>query len=181
MPRTTVASIYSSLPVPSQDYKDRRHVLAIGGGNLKVQQIILQDKFLPSGNVEPLLIVGSHSGFIVLELPAIFLRSVDPLNNTGNDRVTALGSHQILVSKIPEILVLLYYLGVPDNHLLIYTFALFNHVNVGRLIPGSTTVPVYRDKGTPPKKGGGSSFTVTKLPSSLEPKGQRPLSLPHSP
>ena len=22
--------------------------------------------------------------------------------------------------------------------------------------------PVYRDKGTPPKKGGGSSFTVTK-------------------
>ena len=41
--------------------------------------------------------------------------------------------------------------------------------------------PVYRDKGTPPKKGGGSSFTVTKLLSSLEPKGQRPLSLPHSP
>ena len=41
--------------------------------------------------------------------------------------------------------------------------------------------PVYRDKGTPPKKGGGSNFTVTKLPSSLEPKGQRPLSLPHSP
>ena len=40
---------------------------------------------------------------------------------------------------------------------------------------------VYRDKGTPPKKGGGSSYTVTKLPSSLEPKGQRPLSLPHSP
>ena len=27
--------------------------------------------------------------------------------------------------------------------------------------------PLYRDKGTPPKKGGGSSFTVTKLPSSL--------------
>ena len=41
--------------------------------------------------------------------------------------------------------------------------------------------PVYRDKGTPSKKGGGSSFTVTKLPSSLELKGQRPLSLPHSP
>ena len=32
-----------------------------------------------------------------------------------------------------------------------------------------------------PKREGGSSFTVTKLPSSLEPKGQRPLSLPHSP
>ena len=42
-------------------------------------------------------------------------------------------------------------------------------------------LPVYRDKGTPPKKGAGSSFTVTKLPSSLEPKGQKPLSLPHSP
>ena len=41
--------------------------------------------------------------------------------------------------------------------------------------------PVYHDKGSQPKKGGGSSFTVTKLPSSLEPKGQRPLSLPHSP
>ena len=41
--------------------------------------------------------------------------------------------------------------------------------------------PVYRDKGTPSKKGGGSSFTVTKLPSSLEPKGQKCLSLPHSP
>ena len=25
--------------------------------------------------------------------------------------------------------------------------------------------PVYRDKSTPPKKGGESSFTVTKLPS----------------
>ena len=44
-----------------------------------------------------------------------------------------------------------------------------------------SSTPVYRDKGTPAKKGGGSSFTVTKLPSSLEPKGQRPLSLPHSP
>ena len=44
-----------------------------------------------------------------------------------------------------------------------------------------TTLPVYHDKGTPPKKGGRSSFTVTKLPSSLEPKGQRPLSLSHSP
>ena len=42
-------------------------------------------------------------------------------------------------------------------------------------------MPVYHDKGTPPKKGGGSSYTVTKLPSPLEPKGQRPLSLPHSP
>ena len=41
--------------------------------------------------------------------------------------------------------------------------------------------PVYHDKGTPPEKGGGSSYTVTKLPSSLEPKGQRPLSLPHFP
>ena len=40
---------------------------------------------------------------------------------------------------------------------------------------------VYRDKGTPPKKEGGSSFTVTKLPLSLEPMGQRPLSLPHFP
>ena len=53
--------------------------------------------------------------------------------------------------------------------------------------PGPDTRPdqasprVYRDKGTPPKKGGGSSFTVTKLPSFLEPKGQRPLSLPHFP
>ena len=41
--------------------------------------------------------------------------------------------------------------------------------------------PVYHNKGSPPKKGGGSSFTVTKLPLSLEPKGQRPLSLPHFP
>ena len=30
---------------------------------------------------------------------------------------------------------------------------------------------MYHDKGTPPKKGGGSSFTVTKLASSIEPKG----------
>ena len=47
--------------------------------------------------------------------------------------------------------------------------------------PENQRPPVYHDKGTPPKKGGGPSFTVTKLPSSLEPKGQRPLSLPHSP
>ena len=31
------------------------------------------------------------------------------------------------------------------------------------------TKPVYRNKGTPPKKGGGSSFTVKKLPLSLKP------------
>ena len=31
--------------------------------------------------------------------------------------------------------------------------------------------PVYCEKGTPPNKGGGSSFIVTKLPSFLEPKG----------
>ena len=36
-------------------------------------------------------------------------------------------------------------------------------------------------QGTPPKKGGGSSFTVTKLPHCLEPKGERPLPLLHSP
>ena len=39
------------------------------------------------------------------------------------------------------------------------------------------SLPVYCDEGTSPKKGGGSSFTVT-LPSSLEPKGQRPLTSP---
>ena len=54
-------------------------------------------------------------------------------------------------------------------------------VKLRRLATSYLGPPVYRDKGTSPKKGGGSSFTVTKLPSSLEPKGQRPLSLPHSP
>ena len=56
------------------------------------------------------------------------------------------------------------------------------HLMYGKNVPDYwQIVPVYCDKGTPPKKGGGSSFTVTKLPSSLEPKGERPLSLPHSP
>ena len=36
---------------------------------------------------------------------------------------------------------------------------------------GVPTLQVYREKGTLPKKGGGLSFTVTKLPSSLKPKG----------
>ena len=45
----------------------------------------------------------------------------------------------------------------------------------------SHLLPVYRGKGTPPKKGGGSSYTVTKLPSSLDPKGHRLLSLPPLP
>ena len=48
-------------------------------------------------------------------------------------------------------------------------------------VMNATVRPVYRDKGTPPKKGRGSSFSVTKLPHSLDPKGQRPLLLPHSP
>ena len=71
----------------------------------------------------------------------IILRPVDPFDNLGNDGVTALGSYPILVSKIPEVLVLLHDLGVPDNHLLIHMFTLFNHVNVGRLSPGCTTIP----------------------------------------
>ena len=49
--------------------------------------------------------------------------------------------YPILVSKIPEIPVLLHDLGIPDNHLLIDAFALFNHMDVGHLSPGCTTVP----------------------------------------
>ena len=62
MPHTMVEAIYSSLSVHSWDDKDRCRVLAISGGDLEVQQIILQDKFLLSGNVEPFLVVGGHSG-----------------------------------------------------------------------------------------------------------------------
>ena len=61
MPRTTVATVYSGLPIRSGNEKYWRHVLAIGGGDLKVQQIILQGKFLLLGNLEVLLIVGGHS------------------------------------------------------------------------------------------------------------------------
>ena len=61
MPRTMVATIYSGLPIHNQNDKDRRCVLAIGGGDLKVQQIILQGKFLLPGSVEALLVVGGHS------------------------------------------------------------------------------------------------------------------------
>ena len=38
--------------------------------------------------------------------------------------------------------------------------------------------PVYRDKGIPPEKGGVSSFAVTKLPHSLELKGQALITSP---
>ena len=62
MPRTTVATVYSGLSVRSQNDKDRRCVLAIGGGDLKVQQIILQGKFLLLGSIEAFLIVRGHSG-----------------------------------------------------------------------------------------------------------------------
>ena len=61
MPRTMVAAIYSGLPIPSQDDKDWHRVLAVSGGDLEVQQIVLQDKFLLSGNVEPFLVVRRHS------------------------------------------------------------------------------------------------------------------------
>ena len=70
----------------------------------------------------------------------IFPQPLDPFDNLGNDRVPALGSYPILVSKIPEVPVLLHDLGVPDDHLLIHTFALFNHINVGHLSPGCTAV-----------------------------------------
>ena len=141
MSHTTVAAVYSGLPVPSRDDRDQCHVLAISGGDLKVQQIILQGKFLLSGNIESSLIVGGHSGWICLEVPAIFLWPVDPFDNLGNDGVTTLGFYPVLVSKISEVLVLLHDLGIPDNHLLIYTFTLFTHMNVGRLRPGCTTIP----------------------------------------
>ena len=61
MPRTMVATIYSGLPVHSRYDKDRCRVLAISRGDLKVQQIILQGKFLLLGSVEVLLIVRGHS------------------------------------------------------------------------------------------------------------------------
>ena len=61
MPRTMVATIYSGLPVCSWNDKDRLRVLAISRGDLKVQQIILQGKFLLPGSVEALLVVGGHS------------------------------------------------------------------------------------------------------------------------
>ena len=62
MPRTMVATVYSGLPVCSRNDKDRCRVLAIGGGDLKVQQTILQGKFLLLGSIESFLIVGGHSG-----------------------------------------------------------------------------------------------------------------------
>ena len=62
MPCTAVAAIYSGLPVPSRGRQRPAPVLAISGGDLKVQQIILQGKFLLLGNVELLLVVGGHSG-----------------------------------------------------------------------------------------------------------------------
>ena len=61
MPLTMVATIYSGLPIRSRNDKYWRCVLAIGGGDLQVQKIILQGKFLLPGNVEALLIVGGHS------------------------------------------------------------------------------------------------------------------------
>ena len=134
-----VATIYSSLPIPSQNDKDRHCVLAIGGGDLKVQQNILQGKFLLPGSVEALFVVRGHSVFF--KLPVIFPWPLDPFDNLGNDGIPALGSYPILVSKIPEVPVLLHDLGVPDNHLLIHTFTLFNHMNVGHLSPRCTTVP----------------------------------------
>ena len=70
----------------------------------------------------------------------ILPRSLDPFDNLGDDGVPTLGSYPILVSKIPEVPVLLHDLGVPDNHLLINRFALFNHMNVGRVSPGYTTI-----------------------------------------
>ena len=61
MPRTTVATVYSGLPIRSRNDKYQCRVLAIGGCDLKVQQIILQGKFLLPGNVEAVLVVGGHS------------------------------------------------------------------------------------------------------------------------
>ena len=61
MSHTTVATVYSSLPIHSRNDKDRCRVLAIGGGDLKVQQIILQGKFLLPGSIEAFLVVGGHS------------------------------------------------------------------------------------------------------------------------
>ena len=52
MPRPTVATIYGGLLVRSQYNKDQHHILAIRGGDLKVQQIILQGKFLLPGSIE---------------------------------------------------------------------------------------------------------------------------------
>ena len=61
MPCTIVATIYSGLLVHGWNDKDWHRVLAIDGGNLKVQQIVLQGKFLLPGGVEAFLIVGGHS------------------------------------------------------------------------------------------------------------------------
>ena len=87
------------------------------------------------------LIVGDYSDQVFFKLAVIFPRPLNSFDNMGNDGVLALGCYLILVSKVPEILVLLHNLSVLDNHLLIHVFALFNHMNVGHLSPGCTTIP----------------------------------------
>ena len=67
-------------------------------------------------------------------------RPVDPPNNLGNDRVLVLGFDPVKIGKIPELLVLLYDLCIPDNHFLVHMLTLFNYVKVGRLRLGCTTV-----------------------------------------
>ena len=66
---------------------------------------------------------------------------VDPPNNLGNDRVLILSFNPVKIGKVPELLMLLHDLCIPDNHLLVHSFTLFNYMNVGHLHPGCTTVP----------------------------------------
>ena len=57
-----VTPIDGSLLVIGWDHENWRGVLTILGGNLEVQEVVLQDEFLLVSSIEALLVLGGHSG-----------------------------------------------------------------------------------------------------------------------
>ena len=68
-----------------------------------------------------LFIFGSHSGKVFGQCPFIPSGLFDPVDYSGDNRVSALHLYPVKVSKIPEVLMLLHDLSVPDYDLLVHS------------------------------------------------------------
>ena len=85
------------------------------------------------GSVKTLFILGSHSGKVLGQCPFIPSGPFNPVDYGGDNRVSPLSLYPVEVSEIPEVLMLLHDLSVPDYDLLVHSLTFFYDIYVSRL------------------------------------------------
>ena len=80
-----------------------------------------------------LFIFGSYSGKVLSQRPFIPSGPFDPVDYGGDNWASSLSLYPVEVSEIPEDLMLLHNLSVPDYDLLVHSLTFFNDIYVSRL------------------------------------------------